>query len=300
MRNADRWDALEVRHVRAFAAVVDAGSFAGAARGLGYTQSAVSQQIFALERIVGAAVLLRHPGGRRPVELTDAGRLLLAHAQPLLARVQAAQADVTALSNGEVGHVALATFQSFGARVLPDVLARFRALRPGVDVAIREAPTVEELVEGVERGEVDVAFAVLPFADGPFEVRDLLRDPYVLVTRAGGEERGLVDVDGKRLLGIRRCVHEHFVEARLLAEGIAPASVARFDDNGMIQALARAGEGVAIVPRLTVDPDDAGVEIRPLPELAARQIVAVWHSERHLNAAARELVDVAAEVCAAA
>jgi DNA-binding transcriptional LysR family regulator len=180
------------------------------------------------------------------------------------------------------------------------MLARFRALRPGVDVAIREALTVEELVEGVERGEVDVAFAVLPFADGPFEVRDLLRDPYVLVTRAGGDERGLVDVDGKRLLGIRRCVHEHFVEARLLAEGIAPASVARFDDNGMIQALARAGEGVAVVPRLTVDPDDGGVEVHELPELAARQIVAVWHRERHLSAAARQLVDVAVEVCAAA
>jgi DNA-binding transcriptional LysR family regulator len=80
---------------------------------------------------------------------------------------------------------------------------------------------------------------------------------------------------------------------------VKPSSISRFDDNGMIQALAAAGEGVAIVPRLTVDPDDAGVGIHPLPELAARQIVAVWHSERHLSAAARELVDVAAEVCTA-
>jgi molybdate transport repressor ModE-like protein len=299
MRNADRWEALEVRHVRAFAAVVDAGSFAGAARELGYTQSAVSQQIFALERIVGVPVLSRHPGGRRPVELTDAGRALLAHTQPLLARVKAARADVTALSNGEVGHMGLTTFQSFGARILPTVLARYRSLRPGVEVSIREALSVEEVLADVEQGEVDVAFAVLPFAEGPFDVRDLLRDPYVLVTRADGQERSLDDVDGKRLLGIRRCVHEHLVEARLLAEGIAPASVARFDDNGMIQALAAAGEGVAVVPRLVVDPDDPRIAVHPLPELVPRQIVAVWHRERNLSAAARHLVDVAAEVCAA-
>ena len=84
MGNADGWGALEVRHVRAFATVVDEGSFSRAARELGYTQSAVSQQIVALERIVGAPVLRRPPGGRRPPELTDAGRIVLAHARPLL------------------------------------------------------------------------------------------------------------------------------------------------------------------------------------------------------------------------
>ena len=59
MRNADSWGALEVRHVRAFAAVVDEGTFSAAARSLGYTQSAVSQQIGSLERIVGVPVLHR-------------------------------------------------------------------------------------------------------------------------------------------------------------------------------------------------------------------------------------------------
>jgi molybdate transport repressor ModE-like protein len=245
--NADRWGALEVRHVRAFAAVVERGSFAGAARELGYTQSAVSQQIFALERIVGAPVLLRHPGGRRPAEPTEIGRVVLAHAHPLLARVKAAQADVAALTLGEAGHVGVATFQSFGARVLPMILARFRSLRPGVDVAIQEMLAIELLLGAVESGDVDVAFATLPI-DGPFGVRPLFADPYVLVTRANGSERGLRDLDGRRMLGIRGCRHEHFVEATLLAAGVTPAGMTRFGDNGMIQALAASGEGVAVVP----------------------------------------------------
>jgi DNA-binding transcriptional LysR family regulator len=79
---------------------------------------------------------------------------------------------------------------------------------------------------------------------------------------------------------------------------VKPSSISRFDDNGMIQALAAAGEGVAIVPRLTVDVDDPRVDVHPLPSLAPRQIVAAWHRERQQSPAARALVDVAAELCA--
>jgi DNA-binding transcriptional LysR family regulator len=299
MRNADRWEALEVRHVRAFAAVVEHGSFAGAARALGYTQSAVSQQLFALERIVGAPVLLRHPGGRRPPEPTEIGRVVLAHAGPLLARVKAAQADVEALAAGEAGEIRVATFQSFGARILPALLTRFRELRPEVAVAIREVLRIDELQRLIETGDADVGFAPLPLDEGPFETRFLLADPYVLVTRANGGERTLRDLSGRRLLGIRGCRHEQLVEATMLSAGVVPADRARFDDNGMIQALAASGEGVAVVPELAVDASDPRVVVRPLAELPPRQIVAVWHRERLLGAAGRELVATAAELCAA-
>ena len=85
----DSWLGVELRHLAALQAVAEEGSFGRAATRLGYTQSAVSQQIGALERIVGMPVLHRPPGGRRPLELTEAGRVVLAHARPLLARVKA-------------------------------------------------------------------------------------------------------------------------------------------------------------------------------------------------------------------
>jgi molybdate transport repressor ModE-like protein len=298
MRTADRWETLEVRHLRALATVVDEGSFAGAARELGYTQSAISQQIFALERIVGAPVLSRHPGGRRPVELTDTGRVVLAHAGPMLARVRAAEADVAALASGEAGQLRAGTFQSFGTRILPALLARLRSRRAALDVEIVQSVDVNELLDSVESGDVDVTFAVQPLQEGPFETRDLLADPYVLVTRADGEERELGDLDGRHVL--LSCAYERrLVEARVLAAGIRPTGYARFDDNGMIQALAAAGEGVAVVPRLTVELADPSVTVHPLPELPPRQIVAAWHRDRQLSAAAREFVETAVEICRA-
>jgi molybdate transport repressor ModE-like protein len=296
MRTADRWEALEVRHLRALAAVVEEGSFAGAARELGYTQSAVSQQIFALERIVGGPVLSRHPGGRRPAELTETGQVVLAHARPVLARVRAAQADVAALALGEAGHLSIGAFQSFGTRILPTLLARFRAMRPGVAIEIRETVDAKELLAWIESGELDVTFGVLPLDDGPYEARELLSDPYVLVTQAGAAEESLGDLEGARL--IFSCGHEQgLVESLLLGRGIVAASSSRFDDNGMIQALAAAGEGVAIVPRLTVDLADPRVAVHPVPDLPSRQLVAVWHRDRQLSAAAGEFVATAVEVC---
>ena len=89
------WPSLEVRHLLALAAVTETGTFSRAAEELGYTQSAVSQQIGALERIVGTPVFER-PGGPRPVRLTPAGEILLTHARAVLARVSSASADLRA------------------------------------------------------------------------------------------------------------------------------------------------------------------------------------------------------------
>src|SRR6188768_2486306 len=122
----DGWLGVELRHLAALQAVAREGSFGGAAVALGYSQSAVSQQIAALERIVGER-LVERPGGPRPVSLTDAGRLLLGHADAIVARLKAAQADVEALLEGGAGHLRVGTFQSVGARILPELLRRFRA-----------------------------------------------------------------------------------------------------------------------------------------------------------------------------
>src|SRR6476660_2394442 len=111
----DSWLGVELRHLAALDALETEGSFGRAALKLGYTQSAVSQQIATLERIVGEK-LVERPGGPRPVALTEAGRLLLRHARVIVARLQAAQADLRALREGEVGTLRVGTFQSVGAR----------------------------------------------------------------------------------------------------------------------------------------------------------------------------------------
>src|ERR687888_554418 len=125
----DRWLGIELRHLIALEAVASEGSFGRAAISLGYTQSAISQQIATLERIVGQK-LIERPGGPRPVSLTDGGRLLLGHAEGITARLQDAQADLEALSAGDAGLLRIGTYQSVGARILPTLPATFRASLP--------------------------------------------------------------------------------------------------------------------------------------------------------------------------
>ena len=92
----DRWLGIELRHLAALKAVAEEGSFRGAAESLGYTQSAISQQIATLERLVGAK-LIERPGGPRAVSLTEAGQLVLRHAEAITARLAAARADLESL-----------------------------------------------------------------------------------------------------------------------------------------------------------------------------------------------------------
>ena len=181
---ADRWLGLDLRHLVALKTIADEGSFGKAAQALGYTQSAVSQQIAALERIVGLR-LIERPGGPRPISLTEAGQILLRHADVIQARLLAAKADMKALEAGDAGRLRVGTFQSVGARVLPTLVRRFSETHPGVEVVLRESVNEEELLEMVERGELDVTFWTLPVAAGPYEWVELLTDPYVLVVPAG-------------------------------------------------------------------------------------------------------------------
>ncbi|HET8527829.1 MAG TPA: LysR substrate-binding domain-containing protein [Gaiellaceae bacterium] len=301
-RSPDPWQGVEVRHLAALGAIAETGSFGRAAQRLGYTQSAVSQQIATLERLVGERLLDR-PRGSRTIALTEAGELLVRHGAAIVARLRAAQADVEALRRGEAGQLRIGTFQSAGRRLLPDVLRRLAAELPHVDVRLTEFADDNELLELVERGELDVAFGMLPLPERPLEVQRLLRDPYVLVVPADAEappEPVALDALGScRLIGYRSCRSHALAERQWRARGVEPDVVFRSDDNGTLQAMVAAGVGWALVPRLAVDEDDPRVRVLEVdPSVEPRVIVLVWHRDRHRTAAARRFVELAVERCA--
>src|SRR5215216_4843151 len=136
--NAEGWPQLELRHLLALQAVAREGSFAAAAEALGYTQSAISQQIAALERAIGQR-LVERPGGRRRIWLTEAGEALLRHADAILAQVHAAAADIDALAEGRSGRLRVGTYQSVSQRILPPVVQQFRQSFPDVSLELHEA-----------------------------------------------------------------------------------------------------------------------------------------------------------------
>lgn len=296
----DRWLGIELRHFLALEAVARTGSFGKAAISLGYTQSAVSQQIATLERIVGQR-LVERPGGPKPVSLTEAGRLLLTHADAIAARVAAAQADLSALEDGQVGTLRVGVFQSVGQRILPDVMRRFLEAWPQVDVSLTESADDTELLALVERGELDLTFSDLPLVEGPFESVELMRDPYVLVVPADSPLLGRTSPPTYReiaehdLIGHKHCRTLAKIEAGF---GRPVRFVFRSDHNQTVQALVAAGVGLALVPQLTMDPEDESTALLELPKIPPRVIAVAWHRDRYRTPAARAFVETAQQVSA--
>ncbi len=292
------WLGVELRHLAALEAVVRTGSFGRAARELGYTQSAVSQQIAQLERIVGQRLFDR-PGGPRRVRPTEAGLLLLRHADAIVARLDAARADMAALREGAAGTLRVGIYQSVGARLLPALVRRFSTQWPRVGVHVREESDAAGLLRLLEHGELDLTFADLPLPEGPFEWAELLQDPYVLLVSARSDLAELDSAPPLRelaklpLIG-RRSTGE---PERFLAGRVTELNVVfRTDDNGTLAALVAEGLGAAIEPRLVVDPRDRGVKALPFgPRIPPRTIVLAWHRDRYRSPAAEAFVALAAE-----
>jgi DNA-binding transcriptional LysR family regulator len=296
----DRWLGIELRHLIALEAVAREGSFGRAAGSLGYTQSAVSQQIAMLERIVGER-LIERPGGPRPVSLTEAGSLLLRHAEAIVARLAAAQADIAALRDGSRGVLRVGIYQSVGARILPELMRRLSTSWPRIEVRLTESADDRELLQAVERGELDLTFADLPLVEGPFESVELLRDPYVLLVPPGSPladratPPSAAEIAKLDLIGYRQC---RSVERLTSALRRPLEFVFRSDHNDTVQGLVGAGVGAALLPRLAADLTDPSVVAIDLGQRFPPRLIALaWHRDRYRMPAAHAFVDTALEVC---
>jgi DNA-binding transcriptional LysR family regulator len=296
------WPAIELRHLMALVAVADAGTFSRAAENLGYTQSAVSQQIGTLERIVGTPLFDR-PGGPRPVRLTMAGDTLLTHARAVLARVNAAAADLRSLETGDLGELRVGTMQSVGTKILPRLLRIFRSEWPGIDLSFYEAHDCDDLLRRVEAGDLDVTFVEMSVHDAPLETRWLLDDPMVFVAPADTPEalRSSVRVDeivDLPMIGVRNVGCQVVIDDCFRGLASRPSYVFRSDDNPTVQGCIASGLAYAVLPLLTVDENDPNVAVIPIvPPAPPRRLGVAWHANRRPPRAMAPFVEAAAEIC---
>jgi DNA-binding transcriptional LysR family regulator len=292
---------VELRHLAALEAIGRTHSFVAAARELGYTQSAISQQIAALERATGAK-LVERPGGPRPVTLTEAGTLLLRHADAIVARLDAAEADIAALEEGAAGTLRVGILQSVGARILPGLLRRFREAFPRVEVQVREETAAEDLLRLLEHGELDLTFADLPLPEGPFDSEEVIRDPYVLVVPADDPLASrdsappLRELAGVPMIGWRQeGMPETYLRGRVPDLNV----VFRSDDNGTVIGLVAEGLGYAVVPQLVVNPRNPAYVALPFgSRIPARHLAIVWHRDRYKSAAANAFIELSSDSAA--
>jgi DNA-binding transcriptional LysR family regulator len=297
------WSGLEIRHLLALVAVVETGTFSGAAEQLGYTQSAVSQQVATLERMVGMP-LFERPGGPRPVRLTAAGEVLLTHARAVLARVSSAATDLRALASGEQGELRVGTLPSVGTKILPRLLGTFRAEWPGIEIVLGESRDCAELIHAVETGDVDVTFIDIgPCETGPLEVRPLLDDPMVFLAPAGAPEAGqravsIADIAHLPMIGTRNVGCRQIIDDAFRQTPVSPTYVFRSDDNPTIQGLIGSGMAYAVLPLLTVDENDPNVAVIPIrPKPPPRRLGIAWHPDRRPPLALPPFVEAATDIC---
>ncbi len=298
---------IEVRHLAALAAIARTGSFSQAAKELGYAQSAVSQQIATLERVVGQR-LVERPGGPRPVTMTEAGALVLRHAERVTARLGAIRADLDALAAGEIGALRVGVFQSASARLLPSTLAGFKASWPRIDVQLVNDLDCSGLDALVRSGQLDLAFSDVTLPSDPLVAQELAEDPYVVLVPpdsplAAHEEIDLAALDGADLVSGSLADACSVRVMRALADArVQTRVVFRTDDNLTVQRLVGVGLGCAIVPRLAVEAastEHPPTVVRIAPESAIiRRIGIVWHRDRYRSRAAEAFVEVAQRVAA--
>jgi DNA-binding transcriptional LysR family regulator len=290
------WRRLEVRHLAALEVTARLGSFRAAAAALGYSQSALSGQIAALEAIVGTP-LLNRPRGAPAVSPTPAGHLLLERAERIGGILASTRADLAALA-AEHAVLRVGIFQSASARLLPPLVRAFRASLPDVEVRLHEALDPQELTDLTLLGDLDVAFMDSPPPNDALAGVHLLDDPYVLLVSDDHPLASATSVEPATVAQLPLVTYRS-LRADLLPTSLLPRAdpleiIFRSDDDATVRALVAAGVGAALIPRLSIEPGDTRARAIPiLPSLPARRIFLAWLKSRAPTPALQCFVDAA-------
>ncbi|PZR54281.1 LysR family transcriptional regulator [Xylanimonas oleitrophica] len=271
---------LDVHRLRIFRSVVASGSVVAAAANLGYTPSAVSQHVAALQRETGLTLLERAGRGLRP---TAAGLELAAQADAVLARIGEAESVVADLRAGRTGRLSIAYFASVGAAWLPTVVQRLTTQFPGVRLDLRLEETVPD--DPDERADVQVVVAGPGVEPGPgFRSHHLLDDPYVAAVPCGHRHAGRAEVELAELACeqwvdndfARGWCRRNLLEA-CTAAGFSPAFHVEAHDYPTALAFVAAGVGITVLPELAAARLPAGVTavpvVRPTPVRSLHAVV---------------------------
>jgi DNA-binding transcriptional LysR family regulator len=262
---------LEPRRLRLLRELANRGTIAATADACGYTPSGVSQQLALLEREVRTPLLVRE--GRR-VALTAAARVLVEHAERVLAELEAAEAALAGLAGSVSGTARLAAFPTAAAAFVPAAIARCRAEHPDLRVILSELET-DEAVAAVRSGRIDLAlvyeYALLPrVADPGVDVDPLLTEPLLAALPAGRDAPERVSLammrDDAWIAPHSDTALRAVLDRACGLAGFAPTVDYASDDYTVIVALVAAGLGVALLPRLATEALSADVHLHPVAD----------------------------------
>lgn len=287
---------LDVRRLQTLRAVVTSGTVTAAAAHLGYTPSAVSQQVAALEKQAGTALLERVGRGVRP---TAAGLLLTEHAALISAAVAQAETALADLRAGRTGLLSVRYFATAGSTLVAPALARLRDAHPGIRIDLGLIDPEDPFRE-VAQGRADLAVVVQARdrLTGGIRLVHLLDDPYAAVLPTAHP------LAGKQVLNLNELAGEQWVGSEppgpcldpvldaCAAAGFSPDFVIQSEDYATAQGFVAAGLGVGLMPGLGLRTPHPGVVVRRVrnPE-PVRVISAVVRETSLEQLALRSLLD---------
>jgi DNA-binding transcriptional LysR family regulator len=273
---------LDVRRMRVLREVALKGSFSAAAESLSFTQSAVSQQVAALEREAGAVLVERSARG---VRLTDAGEAVVRHAEGILAKLAEAEAELEAIAGLRGGRVRMSAFESVAGTIMPLAISRFADQHPGVELSMALMEP-EEAVAALRAGDIDIAMTVSAGKPGDREDdgvthTHLLEDPLYLVLAQDhplARKRGvrLADLANEPWIGGEpNCECTRVITNACVRSGFDPRIAFETDDYRAVQGFVAAGVGVSLIAELGLRTVRDDIVVRPLGrDTPVRQIYA--------------------------
>lgn len=296
--------ALSCSALRVLVAVIDSGSFVKAGKALGYSASAVSQQVASLERATGLTLFLR---SARSVKPTHDALLVYERANRILGQLDRLATDAKRIARGEAGSIRIGSFASAGAQVLAPSAGRFMREYPSVDLNLTEDEP-EPLLKQLLDGQIDLAiifrYDLVPFAL-PDHIKQefLFTEPQLIIAPKSHELARRMDV---RLASLGDenwivCQPDTFASrslvARLGAEGIAPRIVFRSNNFHATRGLVREGLGISMIPMLGYAPDPLVARLAVVDQLPSRHVLVVWRDgeDNLLSRQYREILRETAE-----
>lgn len=294
---------LDVRRMRVLREVAQRGSFSAAAEALSFTQSAVSQQIAALEREAGTVLVQRSARG---VRLTEAGEAVVRHTDAILARLAEAESELEAIAGLTGGRLRMASFESAGATLMPPAIAAFRERHPAVELSMTLLE-LEDSIPQLRAGELDLAITFaglqgLDPGDGLYH-QHLIDDPmYLVLPRAHplAHKRNLrlADLAGEAWIGgSTDCECNRLIYRACAVAGYAPRIAFETDDYQAMQGFVAAGVGVSLIAELGLRTIRDDIVVRDIGrDTPIRSIHATTLAEGYRSPASQAMLGILAEV----
>lgn len=296
---------LDVRRLRILREVAEHGSFSAAADSLHLTQSAVSQQIAALEREAGATLLDRNRGN---VRLTDPGEALVCHTDAVLARLDEAERELREIAGLRGGRLRMVSFPTAGATVVISAVAAFRRAHPDVDIQLAEAEPEVSIPE-LKAGDRDVAlvydYEAVPLAEDRDVERALLLEERMQLAipkehrLAGRKTVRLSDfAEETWVIGTCAATCRDNVKLACRRAGFEPKIGFESDDYQVHQSLVAAGLGISLVPELLLSGRHSGVAVVDIdPDAPVRRVWALTRPRETRSPAAQAMLEVLRAEC---